>query len=192
MRIISGALAGREIWTPQVSGTRPAMGRTREALFSMLEARSLEWDGISVLDLFAGTGSLAFEALSRGAAIATLVDNSETLIKSMGRNTANFGMEARCHLVKQDVLRFLSRTPARQYQLVFVDPPYRHNYATPVLERLAGKGWLAADAFIIGELENGADVRMPLGFETLVERVFGQTILKIWKYNEDRSLSGNL
>lgn len=192
MRIISGSLAGREIWTPQASGTRPAMGKTREALFSMLEARGLEWPGIAVLDLFAGSGSLGFEALSRGAAHATFVDNSEALIKAMARNVGNFDLAGKCRLVRQDVLRFLARVPDRQFQLVFVDPPYRRNFAKPALERLAAKNWLAPGAFVIGELENGLEFDPPRGFELLAARLFGQTLLKVWQFNEDCPISGDV
>lgn len=192
MRIISGALAGREIWTPQLSGTRPAMGRTREALFSMLESRGIDWESVSALDLFAGSGSLAFEALSRGALSATLVDNSALLVKAMRRNIENFGLAARCRIANQDALRFLGRQPERQFQLVFVDPPYRRNFAKPAFAKLAEKGWLAPGAFIIGELENGLDTVVPASFKPVAERLFGQTLLRIWKVDENRPLSGNV
>lgn len=192
MRIIAGSLAGREIRTPQASGTRPAMGKTREALFSMLEARGIEWDKIAVLDLFAGTGSLGLEALSRGASNATFVDNSAELIKAMSRNIQNLNLAAKCLLVRQDALRFLARSSDRQYQLVFVDPPYRRNFAKPVLERLVAKNWLAPGAFVIGELENGLEFDPPAALELITTRLFGQTLLKVWEFNESSSLSGDI
>ncbi|MBD5642274.1 MAG: 16S rRNA (guanine(966)-N(2))-methyltransferase RsmD [Desulfovibrio sp.] len=192
MRIISGCLAGREIRTPQGSGTRPAMGKTREALFSMLEARGIDWTRISALDLFAGSGTLGFEALSRGAPHATFVDNSEILIRAMARNIENFALSGRCRLARQDVLRFLAGTPDRQYGLAFVDPPYRRNLAKPALERLISGNWLGPGAFVIGELENGLDFPVPAALEPVAERLFGQTLLKIWKLNENSPIPGHI
>lgn len=192
MRIISGILAGREIWTPRASGTRPAMGKTREALFSMLEARGLNWADVSVLDLFAGTGSLGFEAISRGAAQAVMVETSNSLIRAMDRNCKEFGIESKCALIEQDVLRFLSRKPEKQFQVVFVDPPYRHNFAARTIEKILTREWLAPNAYLICELEEGLVLNVPNILSPVAQRRFGQTLLQIWSYNEDGTLSGDI
>lgn len=181
MRIISGSLRGREIQTPKGDGTRPAMGKTREALFSMLEARGMEWPGARVLDLFAGTGSLAFEALSRGATFAVTVDNSEEIARLLHASSSALGLEQACRSIKSDVIRFLREPPASGYNLVFVDPPYRRNFAAPVLKLLVDRNWLAPGAFVAAELENELRIEAPERLALEVERPFGQTMVRIWK-----------
>lgn len=181
MRIISGTLRGREIQTPRGGDTRPAMGRTREALFSMLEARGMAWQGARVLDLFAGTGSLAFEALSRGAAGAVMVDNSEAIARLLHSNCAALGLEQACRSIKSDVIRFLREPPASGFNLVFVDPPYRRNFAAPVLKLLTDRNWLAPGAFVAAELERELPIEAPESLALEVERPFGQTMVRIWK-----------
>ena len=92
MRIISGRLGGRRIKTVEGEGYRPAMGKTRESLFSMLTSRGVVWEGARVLDLFAGSGSLAFEAVSRGAELAVLVENSAVAARCLADNIRQLGL----------------------------------------------------------------------------------------------------
>lgn len=183
MRIISGSLRGREIRAPKGDETRPAMARTRASLFSMLEARALDWPRTRVLDLFAGAGSLAFEALSRGANCAILVDNSPNLGPVMAVNIARLDLVDRCSFLKDDCLRFLRRPPLQPFNLVFVDPPYRRDYASPILKRLVENDWLAPGAYVAAELEKGAKIVVPNALLPETERPFGQTVVKIWKKN---------
>lgn len=181
MRIISGTLRGREIRTPRGGDTRPAMGKTREAVFSMLEARGIDWQGARILDLFAGTGSLAFEALSRGAAYAVMVDNSQDISRLLHANCADLGLEQVCRPIKSDVIRFLRDPPANGFDLVFVDPPYRRNFAAPVLKLLVERNWLAPGAHVAAELEKDLPIAAPDSLALQVERPFGQTMVRIWK-----------
>lgn len=153
MRIIAGRLGGRGLKTVQGEGYRPAMGRTREALFSMLEARGLDWQGARVLDLFAGSGSLAFEALSRGALSALLVENAAPAVRCLQQNIADLGLADQARLLKEDVPRLLRRPPAEPFDLVFMDPPYRKNLAPPALRALAENNWLAPGALVSAEIE---------------------------------------
>jgi 16S rRNA (guanine966-N2)-methyltransferase len=175
MRVISGIYGGRELVAPKGHGTRPTSDRVREAIFSILgdvgERR--------VLDLFAGSGALAIEALSRGAREATLVDSSGAAVQAIRRNLQTLGIEA--EVVRQPALRYLQRARgiARQYDLVFIDPPYR--LASTLGRDLAAAlaPVLSADARVVAE----SDRRSPLGLEPelelLDERRYGDTLIHI-------------
>lgn len=182
MRIIAGTLGGRRLKTVEGEGYRPAMGKTREALFSMLEARGLVWDGLRVLDLFAGSGSLAFECLSRGAAEALLVEQAAPAVKCLVRNIEDLGLTDRAHLLREDVRKALLRPPRLPFGLVFLDPPYQKNLCNMALTGLVERDWLAPDALVVAEVEPRADIRAPSRLEPLAERHFGQTRILIWTY----------
>ncbi len=175
MRVIAGAFRGRELVAPRGRTTRPTSDRVREALFSILGDRVRD---ARVLDLFAGSGALAIEALSRGAAQATLVDSAEGAITAIRRNLRTLGITA--EVVRAPALRFCegARNRARQYDLVFVDPPYR---LAPSLGRdltTAIEPLLTGDARVVAE----SDRRSPLalGLELLDERRYGDTLIYIY------------
>lgn len=180
MRIIAGRLGGRILKTVEGEGYRPAMGRTREALFSMLAARGLIWSTARVLDLFAGSGSLAFESISRGAPHALLVESSTAAMRCLQANVENLGVQVEAGLVKDDVLKVLKRPPQEPYSLVFMDPPYRKKLAEPALRLLAAHGWLAPGAFVTAEIEKEARFAVPQGFTLETDRLLGQTRICIW------------
>lgn len=200
MRIISGTLGGRTLRSLPGGDTRPAMGRAREALFSMLEARGVVWDRIRVLDLFAGTGSLAFECLSRGAVAAVMVDNGREACRCLAANAEGLDLTCRCRIVCGDVLKFLRREPPGSFQLVFIDPPYRRDYLSPALGALLGRSWLTPGAFVSVEIERDARVIIPPGLDQVAERLLGQTWLRLFVHNpdngahshEDSPVSGNV
>ena len=191
MRIISGALGGREIKTVAGNGMRPAMGRTREALFSMLEARGIEWENSRALDLFAGSGSLGIECLSRGAREATFVELSADAISGLATTLRTLEIAEQCRLARKDSLKFLRTEPPSLFDIIFVDPPYRRNLAKPVLES-AASDWLAPGGFLVAELEPEAEAPDLADAEKLVSRSFGQTVIHIWRKNENSPLSGNV
>lgn len=180
MRIIAGRLGGRVLKTVQGEGYRPAMGRTREALFSMLEARGLRWHGARVLDLFAGSGSLAFEALSRGALSALLVENAALAVRCLQQNIVNLGLAEQARLLREDVARLLRRPPIEPFDLVFMDPPYRKNLAQAALRALAENNWLAPGALVSAEIEKDLTLAPPPALNLLADRLFGQTRICIW------------
>jgi 16S rRNA (guanine966-N2)-methyltransferase len=173
MRVIAGTYGGRELVAPKGRETRPTSDRVREALFSILgdlgEAR--------VLDLFAGSGALAIEALSRGAAEATLVDSAGPAITAIRRNLETFGIEA--EVVRRPALRFLQAASerARQYDLVFLDPPYRQASTLGRELTAALRPVLAGAARVVAE----SDRRRPLllGLELLDQRRYGDTLIQI-------------
>jgi 16S rRNA (guanine(966)-N(2))-methyltransferase RsmD len=173
MRVIAGIHGGRELLAPRGRATRPTGDRVREALFSILA----DVNGARVLDLFAGSGALAIEALSRGAAEATLVDSSTAALEAIRRNLEALGIEA--EVVRQPAVRFLERARknARQYDLVFLDPPYRHAGSLSGELTAALVPVLAPDARVVSE----SDRRSPLALELalLDERRYGDTLIRI-------------
>ena len=188
MRVIAGTFKGRRLATPAGEGCRPAMGRTREALFSMLEARGADMAQARVLDLFAGSGSLAFEALSRGAPEACLVENGKASLRALEANVAALGLAGRARVVSEDVIRFLRRpaltVAGAPFDLVFLDPPYRKTLAQPALGLLAAGAWLAPGALVTAEVEEGLELPSVPGLEPLAVRRFGQTVIHIWRAPE--------
>jgi 16S rRNA (guanine966-N2)-methyltransferase len=174
MRVIAGTHGGRELIAPKGRATRPTSDRVREALFSILG----DLHGLRVLDLFAGSGALGIEALSRGAQAATLVDSERGAVAAIRRNLEALDLEA--EVVPQPAARFLQAASrgARQYDLVFLDPPYRHASALGRELTSALTPILAPDARVVAE----SDRRSPLGLEfTLAdERRYGDTLIQIY------------
>jgi 16S rRNA (guanine966-N2)-methyltransferase len=174
VRVIAGGLGGRPLRAPSGTATRPTSDRVREALFSILG----EVQGARVLDLFAGSGALAIEALSRGAASAALVDSSAAAIATIRRNLETLGLGAEVH--RERALAYLERARAarRQYDLVFLDPPYRH--ASTLGRELSDalEPVLSPDARVVAE----SDRRTPLELDLplLDERRYGDTLIGIY------------
>ncbi|MBQ9536358.1 MAG: 16S rRNA (guanine(966)-N(2))-methyltransferase RsmD [Desulfovibrionaceae bacterium] len=179
MRIIAGQFRSRVLQTPKGSICRPAMGRTRAAIFSMLTARGLNFTTTYVLDLFAGSGSLAFEALSRGALGAVLVENAAPCIKCLERNRGNLGLETKVTIDSQDVLQFLRKESPQTFGLVFLDPPYRRDVVNQALELLCSGNWLTEGAFVLCELEAEYQVTFPEPLKPCWQRRFGQTLVSV-------------
>jgi 16S rRNA (guanine966-N2)-methyltransferase len=173
MRVIAGTHGGRELTAPKGRATRPTSDRVREALFSILGDVS----DLMVLDLFAGSGALGIEALSRGAAQATLVDSGRAAVTAMRRNLEVLGLDA--EVVAQPAARFLGAAlrDGRQYDLVFLDPPYRHASTLGRELSSALMPILAVNARVMAE----SDRRSPLGLELtlLDERRYGDTLIQI-------------
>ncbi|MBO4369518.1 MAG: 16S rRNA (guanine(966)-N(2))-methyltransferase RsmD [Desulfovibrio sp.] len=182
MRIIAGKFRSRLLKSPDGRECRPAMGRTREALFSMLEARGLFDSDIRVLDIFAGSGSLAFEAISRGAKEAVLLEQSPAVLACIEANIRALGLEDCVTVIAKDALRVLRRGTEEGFDLVFLDPPYRKDYAQKCLPLLAEKGWLLPGASILAEVEHDLPLSVPASFSLETERLFGQTRVLFMHY----------
>lgn len=170
---MAGLYGGRRLVAPKGSDTRPTSDRVREAVFSILG----DVAGARVLDLYAGSGALAIEALSRGAAQATLVESAPAAIAVIRHNLVTLGIEA--EVVGRPVARFLhsARDGARQYDLVFLDPPYRQaELHGPELTEALGPV-LSARARVLTE----SDRRHPLelDLELVDERRYGDTLIRI-------------
>lgn len=178
MRLVAGRHRGRRLVAPPGHGTRPTSDRVREALFNLL-AHSLDWHGLAeahVADIFCGTGAVGLEALSRGAAFATFVDNDAAAIAATRANIETMGEGRRTSVLRNDATGRLPR-PARPVDLAYLDPPYREEIAPAVIARLHGGGWLAPDALCVIELHRRAPFDIPEGFETADDRSYGDTRL---------------
>lgn len=175
MRIISGEAKGRTLFAPPGDQTRPTSDKLRGSIFNILAGRV---GGARVLDLFGGTGALALEALSRGAAYAVAADHSRPAVQVIERNARavlkdEFG--ARIRILKADYRAAIELLEGR-FDLVFLDPPYRMAEAYgDALARLLAAGHLAADCTIVLERRKDAAITLPEGFEITDTRLYGDT-----------------
>jgi 16S rRNA (guanine966-N2)-methyltransferase len=170
MRIIAGLYRGRPIIAPKGDTTRPTADRTREALFSMVTSRLGSFGGLRVLDLFAGSGALGLEALSRGASSCTFVEQDGAALDCLRANIAKLG--AKGADVRAQSVMALGPAPA-PYDLVLLDPPYESGAGIVALERLLRLGWIAPGALASVETTKKEMVIVE-GFEVDVERVHGK------------------
>jgi 16S rRNA (guanine966-N2)-methyltransferase len=177
-RIIAGRFGGRRLKVPD-DGTRPTSDRVREALFSMLAAR-IDLDGAHVLDLYAGSGALGIEALSRGAATATFVDARRKASGVITANVAALGLAPDAQVVTSSVSTFLAGSPSQPFDLVFSDPPYAIDPAEieDDLARL-GERWVSADALIILERARRTSVSWPEDLEVILTKMYGDTAVDV-------------
>lgn len=182
MRILGGAFKGRDLPTLEGDGCRPAMAKVREALFNMLFARGLDLDGARVLDVFAGTGSLGFEALSRGAGFVHFVEANKTLVRRIADNARLLGLGREAFsAAPSDALKLLSRPPQEPFDLTFVDPPYGRDLLAPVLDLLVNKGWLSSGGILVAEVEKSLQLNTwPASLELETDRLYGQTRILLW------------
>ena len=177
MRIIAGALRGRRLVAPGVHSTRPTADRTRQAIFNVLEhapwARPIE--GARVADLFAGSGALGIEALSRGAASCLFVESERAAADAIERNLVDLGCADRARLVRADASRGLRGSGP--FDLVFLDPPYGKSLDLAALAA-AQPGWLAPEATVV--IERGAAEPAPevAGLERVDDRMWGAA--RVW------------
>ena len=183
MRIVGGTHRGRKLFGPEneTDALRPTSDRARESLFNILEHGRFSPDGTSlvrgarVLDVFCGTGAFALEALSRGAAAATLIDKDPAAIALAHRNLTALGESGRAQVVQVDATKPPRAREA--HALVFLDPPYRSGLAVPALAALDAAGWLAAKALCVVEVERREPCAAAPGFTLLDERNYGRARL---------------
>jgi len=180
LRVIAGSARGRRLVAPEGEQVRPTKDIAREAMFSSLDARGV-LDGATVLDLYAGTGALAIEALSRGAAVAVFVEQDRAAVAAIRANVEVLSDGEEIAVVAQDVGRFVAAgpPPAGPFDLVFVDPPYRtpDEDVTDLLAALTAPGWLADGAVVSVERPHRNPVVAPPGYTRGWERTFGDTLL---------------
>lgn len=177
LRIITGKFKGRKLKLPKgIDTTRPTSDRTKEGMFNIIEARNT-FKGAAVLDLFAGTGNLGLEALSRGAKNVVFVDSNRACIEAVKSNATSLGLKDEYKVIPSDVIRFLQGidTP---YDFVFCDPPYDLPEMVDMVELILQKNWLKEDGWFI--LEH--DVRHDFSQHPhcVFSKPYGRTIVTIF------------
>jgi 16S rRNA (guanine966-N2)-methyltransferase len=188
MRIIAGEFRSRILQAPRGDKTRPTTGRAREALFNML-TNSIEFAGASILDLYAGSGALAFEALSRGASHATLVDNGREAVRTAKANAASLGIERRVAVMPWDALKFISRPSYQEFDLILADPPYTDRHGIELATAIFGHGWLAPNGLLVIEQRSGDRILPPPNATILRELNAGEAGFTILAHKTEETIS---
>lgn len=171
MRIITGEWRGRKLTAPKGDSTRPTADRTRETLFSMLTSRLGTFEGLSVLDLFAGSGALGLEALSRGAAHCLFVEQEADAVKAIRSNIEALDARSRAQVQQGSVMRL---GPAKvPHDLILLDPPYETGAGQVALDRMARLGWIGPATWVALETRKNEDIAVK-GLQTEAERVVGK------------------
>jgi 16S rRNA (guanine966-N2)-methyltransferase len=182
MRVVAGTHRGRRLVAPKGDRTRPTSDRVREAVFSRLEAAGLA-DGGSVLDLFAGSGALGIEALSRGAAHVTFVERDRAALAALRSNLDALGVTGCSTVIAGDALSVpvRGRVPGAPFSLLFLDPPYRidKSEVSDAVVRLATGGALADGALLVWEHASADKVTWPPALDDLGARRYGDTTVSI-------------
>lgn len=173
MRVIAGRWRGRALIAPPGEATRPTSDRAREAIVSMLTSRLGSFEALDVLDVFAGTGALGIEALSRGAGSACFIESDAAAVRAIKANLAALGAAGD---VRQAPVLALGRA-VRGHHVLFLDPPYGSGLAGPALAHLAAQGWIAPGALI--SVETAAREVIETDCELLVERRFGKALVRL-------------
>ena len=176
MRVVGGRLRGRTLAGPKSQAIRPTADRLRESLFNILaHTYGDPVSGARVLDLFAGTGALGIEALSRDAAFTLLIDDGAEARALLRENVAALGLGGTSRIFRRDATKLGPAHPLEPFSLAFLDPPYGQGLAAKALASARDGGWLAADALVIVEEAVKARFAAPAGFSELDRRDYDDT-----------------
>ena len=177
MRIVGGELRGRKLQAPSVTDLRPTSDRARESIFNILShgKPAIDLDGVSIVDVFAGTGALGLEAISRGAAHATFIDANRASLKHAGDNAAQLGVWKQTMLLKFDARRLAPppRAAKAPCAVAFLDAPYNLELTIPALQGLINKGWVTAGSICVVETEQENILEPPRGYRLIEDRNYG-------------------
>jgi len=187
MRIVGGTFRGRTIVAPKGMATRPTTDRTRESLFNIIEHGHDGCEGARVLDLFAGSGAMGLEALSRGAVQVLFVDDAAAARGAIRENVEALGQQSTTKIFRRDATN-MGAPNAKMgsgYTLVFCDPPYGKGLAERAITSARDGGWLTKDALILVEEVKGA-FNTPEGFEEVDRRAFGETEVTFLRASQRR------
>ncbi len=184
MRIVAGKFRGRSIVAPKGAATRPTADRTREAIFNLLAHRDdFSFEGARAIDLFAGSGAMGFEAMSRGAEFCLFVETDAAARGAIRDNIEALGLFGNTRLHRRSAAT-LGAKPAGvgpPFRLAFLDPPYRKDLVRPALESLKSGGWLAAGALAVVEQAKDEVPATADGFAELDRRIYGETQIGIYR-----------
>jgi 16S rRNA (guanine966-N2)-methyltransferase len=184
MRIVAGKFRGKNLLSPSDEAVRPTSDRAREAIFSILSSRlGANLGGLRVLDLFAGTGALGLEALSRGAASVVFVDTGTEARGLIRDHIEAFGVGGIAKLLRRDATELGPAGTMGPFNLVFLDPPYGKGLGERALASLAAGKWLARDAVIVLEESVDAVLQIPPGFVIELRREYGAAAVRLLSYD---------
>ncbi len=185
MRIVAGSFRGRPIASPAHEGLRPTSDRVRESMFNILThgIEGFDIEGMRVLDLFAGTGALGLEAMSRGAAYCLFVEQDADARGLIRENVEAFGLTGVTRIFRRDATTIGPAGRADEFNLVLCDPPYGKGLGEKALQAAAEGGWLALGAIVVLEERDGVEIKMPDRFEEIDRRTWGQTQAVFARYS---------
>ncbi|ODA67212.1 Ribosomal RNA small subunit methyltransferase D [Methyloligella halotolerans] len=176
MRIVSGRFKSHSLVAPKGDATRPTSDKVRQAVFNVLEhGIGVAFEGARVLDLFAGSGALGLEALSRGAKFCCFIDDAAPARAALRRNVEALGLTGVSKIWRRDATRLGPVGTMAPFDIIFLDPPYGRGLGEKSLASLEEGGWCAPDAIAVLEEKSGLALEIPPGFETLDERDYGDT-----------------
>ena len=187
MRVVGGQFRGRALATPKSTETRPTSDRVREAVFNILAhgRGGFEMEGARVLDLFAGTGALGVEALSRGAGCCMFVEVDATARGSIRENVETLGLTGATKIFRRDASDLGTAGKYAGFSLLFADPPYDTGLAAKALTSAAAGGWLTTGAIAVVEERAGVAVTLPANFRQWDVRTWGETQVVFAQYKAD-------
>ncbi|HMK41371.1 MAG TPA: 16S rRNA (guanine(966)-N(2))-methyltransferase RsmD [Methyloceanibacter sp.] len=181
MRIVAGRFKGASLEAPKGLSTRPTSDRVRQALFNVLEhgPARFEFEGARVLDLFAGTGALALEALSRGARYAVFIEEDAAARAAIRRNVEALSLTGVTKIWRRDATRLGEAGTLQPFELVFCDPPYGKGLGERALAAAATGGWLAKGAIAVLEERAASEIAWPAPFQEIDRRRYGDTVIAL-------------
>ena len=184
MRVVGGRLRGRPLASPDHAGIRPTSDRVRESLFNILAhgVPDFELKGARVIDLFAGTGALGIEAVSRGAGFCLFVETGAEARALIRRNVEAFGLTGVTKIFRRDATDLGPAAQMGQFGLAFLDPPYGQDLGEKALTSLSNGGWLLPGAIVVLEERDGTAVSLPPAFTEIDRRTYGDTMLVIARF----------
>lgn len=183
MRVIAGTARGRTLFSPAGNRVRPTADRVKEALFSSLASRFGTFAGLAILDLFAGSGGLGIEALSRGATTALFVDNHPESLHLVRKNLALTGFEKAAEILQLDVIQAIANLNAadRRFDIILADPPYAGKELAELLLHLLGSGApVTSSGIIVLETDCKTELLLPENLTLLSRKTYGDTA--VWMF----------
>jgi 16S rRNA (guanine966-N2)-methyltransferase len=193
MRIVGGEFRGHSLISPEGSdAVRPTSERTREAIFNILMHRYFgSLDGVRVADLYAGTGALGLEALSRGATQVTFVERARPALEALKANITAFKVQSKCRIVTGDAVVLPSSAPGQECGLVFLDPPYDKTVIVNTMASLRDQHWLAEGAILVCETRFNTDLTAPAGFVLHDARRYGKAKVTVMEYTGEDAIQAS-
>ena len=188
MRIVAGRFRGRAMATPEHEGLRPTSDRVRESVFNILAhgVENFELTGARVIDLFAGTGALGLEAISRGAAYCLFVEENADARALIRQNVEGFGLTGETRIFRRDATDLGPASNTEPYTLAFLDPPYGKGLGEKALIGLADGKWMAPGAICVLEERAGTAATLPSAFYELDKRTYGDTEVRFLRFGTNR------